>query len=295
MFVLKTNQEVKLWIDWRNYLSSRSRDSQITYQCTLKLFLHCHNYQENTQKAADFVIAADQSAIHAFIASQVDRRLAPGTIKSRTAHLSAFFGFLHKFNYRPTRLLIEIPKNDEKRRPTRCLDFSVVLMRINQRLATETAEGLLVAAVYTVLFYGALRKSEMLALKVCDLELIDGITVLHIRRSKARKTAMVPISDDGAPVLWLWLKQLKAMAATGPESPLFAGFTYRMLKSRFWEDFHGTPHWARKTAITKMLDQGASLQETKAFSRLSSFKMVELYDGARIELKESAGLKLSFK
>jgi integrase len=56
-----------------------------------------------------------------------------------------------------------------------------------------------------------------------------------------------------------------------------------------------TPHSARATAITRLLEQGFSHREVQEFSRHSSVLMVEKYDKRRFSLDESPGKKIFYK
>src|SRR5690606_33198787 len=55
-----------------------------------------------------------------------------------------------------------------------------------------------------------------------------------------------------------------------------------------------SPHSARATAITRLLDQGLPHREVKEFSRHASIQMVELYDKKRRSVDESPARGLDY-
>lgn len=298
MELVKT-ERIGLWLDWSNQLATLSPRTSQTYEDSLKLFLQFHKLHPDTQASADFVIACQQTEVMAYVAELYRLRRAPGTITLRVAALNSLFNFLYESNYRDKRLHVKIQQHDIRVKPTKTIPWQTVTLRINQRLAQETAAGLEISAVYAALFYAGLRIREALALRVCDIEEQEGVTIINLQRTKARKSAQVVISDDGASIIWLHLKQLKAMQPVSPSTLLF-GIHYHSISRFFRQDFKAGCHAARKSAITRLLEimrenQGnpdapqITLDDVQRFARLSSIKMVSIYDGQKRQLKDSPG------
>jgi integrase len=76
------------------------------------------------------------------------------------------------------------------------------------------------------------------------------------------------------------------------ESTLYRRFKEICVRVGLEGDF--TPHCARATAITQLLNQGFSHRDIKEFSRHSSIQMVEQYDKRRTSIDDSIAKKLSF-
>jgi len=57
---------------------------------------------------------------------------------------------------------------------------------------------------------------------------------------------------------------------------------------------HISPHSARATSITKLLEDGMSHREVKEFSRHAAIESIESYDKKRTEAGVRAAKKLSF-
>ena len=55
-----------------------------------------------------------------------------------------------------------------------------------------------------------------------------------------------------------------------------------------------SPHSARATGITKMLEQGIPHRQVQEFSRHSSVRMVELYDKRRIQIDHNPAKVLEY-
>jgi len=205
------------------------------------------------------------------------------------------------------------PKDSGRKRPTQMIDFNFV-KKIIELPDTSTPKGLRDAAILAVLFGGGLRRSEVISIRLGDIKrTASGSLYLYLRSTKAKKDA-----EQGLPpwagdlVFELYKSRKKEMASDGDylfisyrgragshpsPNPISDNGLYRMFKmycglagaSGFY-----SPHSARATAITKLLEDGIPHRMVQEFSRHSSIQMVEVYDKRRIGVEDSPAKKLKY-
>lgn len=205
------------------------------------------------------------------------------------------------------------PKDAGRKRPTELLAFEKVKGLIEMADA-ESARGLRDKAILSLLFGGALRRSEVANLRVGDVRKTPSGTVfVYLRSTKARKDAQQALPKWAAKsVAQLVLHRKKHKASE--HDYLCVGFTgqagklethnkisessiYALFKSYCARAGLGTaitPHSARATAITKLLADGIPHRQVQEFSRHSSIQMVELYDKRRIGVDENVAKDLDY-
>lgn len=167
-------------------------------------------------------------------------------------------------------------------------------------------------AIMCLLFGAGLRRSEVVKLRLSDIcTTTSGTTYLRLRDTKAQETQEHALPDWIGSAIELAAKERKREGAK-QDSPLFVCYYghgipdhHQMGDSTLYRIFKAkcnsvglpegiTPHCARVTAITKLLDQGLSHRDVKEFSRHASVEMVERYDKKRKQLDQSVGKKLSY-
>jgi integrase len=165
-------------------------------------------------------------------------------------------------------------------------------------------------AIMHLLFGAALRRSEVVGVRICDvLMTAEGTTYLRLTKTKSQKVQTVALPDWVARKVEN-LREQRLKEGANEKDPLVVVYRkngrlssmsveslYRLFK-RYCKQYHidprYSPHCARVTAITKLLDQGCTHREVKELSRHGSVAMVERYDRKRVELDKSASKKLRY-
>jgi len=205
------------------------------------------------------------------------------------------------------------PKDSGRKRPTKMLDFALVKKVIAHSDETNP-KGLRDKAIMCALFGGALRRSEVIGLRVGDIQKTpSGTTFLYLRATKAKRDAQQALPKWAADVLVRLVGQRASEGAAAGDR-LFVSYTGRGGKiatnspispSGIYSLFqrccaaagagpHLSPHSARATAITRLLAEGIPHREVQEFSRHASIQMVELYDKRRIGVDNNPGRKLDY-
>ena len=171
------------------------------------------------------------------------------------------------------------------------------------------------APILAVLFGGGLRRSEAIAIRLADVRRTNaGTMFVRLRATKAGKDAdqalpawaakhidtLVSIrkrdgAEDGD---HLFVSYRGRGGKTATNHPLSDSGLYKLFKSycvRAGAGSFASPHSARATAITKLLDSGVSHREVQEFSRHASVQMVEVYDKRRIGVDENPAKDLDYE
>ena len=206
------------------------------------------------------------------------------------------------------------PKDSGRKRPTEMIEFALV-KKIIAEPDTRNPKGIRDKALLSALFGGALRRSEAAALRLGDVRKSSrGTVFLYLRSTKAKRDAEQALPKWAAGAIEALLRHRQSEGA-GSGDYLFVGYTgrggnvptaepistsgiYRLFKHYCELAGAGqfvTPHSARATAITRLLDAGIAHREVQEFSRHRSIQMVELYDKRRIGVDDNPAKMLDFE
>lgn len=205
------------------------------------------------------------------------------------------------------------PKDSGRKRPTEMIPFELVSEIVSLPDAT-TPKGQRDRAILAAFFGGGLRRSEVASITLGDLKRSrKGTTFLYLRATKAQRDAEQAIPEWAAKELEKVKEQRKRSGAKEGDY-LFVTYTGRAGKKEINEPISHSgiyklfksycslagagkdvsPHSARATAITKLLDDGLSHRLVKDFSRHASVQMVEVYDKRRAGVDENPARGLKF-
>lgn len=207
------------------------------------------------------------------------------------------------------RIVRELKSNREDfRRPTlKVLPEHVKLFISIEGTSTPAVRD---RAVMCVLFGAALRRGELPVLCLGDVMTSDkGTTFLRLRETKAQRVQDVALPDWVAEAVNQYKQRRLSEGATAKDKlfvrhteygcrPIGEKFVYNLFKKycakfNIKEDY--TPHSARATAITQLLDQGVPHREVLDLSRHASVTTLEAYDKRDRAVDNSAAKRLTYK
>lgn len=247
--------------------------------------------------------------------ASVSERVSQATVRHKLTVLASIFDELKAMAVvtenpwlRHVERLRSVRGND--RRPHQLVPFEKVAEIFSLRFyGTQGARD---RALLSALFYGGLRCSEATALRICDVkEHESGCVRLLLRNTKRQRAENQAIGGDGAKAVLAYAKIRESEAHQNTE-PLFVNYfrdnrkptpisdrTVRRLFLRYTTAVglkgNYSPHCARATAITKLLEQGKSHREVMKFSRHSTITMVDHYDKMRDVEDDSIAADLSYE
>ncbi len=227
--------------------------------------------------------AIDGAAISSFLAE------ADESARSIARRLSAIRGFC-KFLIRERVLkadpasLVDRPKLG-RRLPKHLSEDEV--LRLLEVPGTTTFRGKRDRAMFYLLYASGLRVSELVGLRLADVDLTRGIV---IPLGKGQKRRIVPIGDLALGVLTDYL-DARALQTAGkpPSEALFvARGSKKMTRQGFFKLLkrHAraagilrpvSPHWVRHTFATHLLAGGADLRSVQAMLGHADISTTEIY------------------
>ena len=296
---------------------SRTRDCQIEdYLAYLRQERHLSantvsSYGYDLNRLAKFakrerlpVDRLERRQIEAYVRDLKDReRLTPRSVARMIAGLKGFYGFLAEEG--------QIQRNPsegiESGKLPRTLPKYLSLKDIDKLLeqpAVDTARGCRDRALLELLYATGMRVSELVSLRLEDVNLQVG----HVQcMGKGRKQRVVPIGRQA--VTWVTRYREKArgeMLGNRRSSWLFVNAGGRGIKKKddlhlsrmgFWKILRGyglaaglghdlSPHVLRHSFATRLLERGAdlrSLQEMLGHAKLSTTQIYTYIHGARLK------------
>jgi integrase/recombinase XerD len=240
------------------------------------------------------------------------RGLGGATIRGKLAALSSLFQFLCNEQAVQTNPVkgVARPKIEGYQGKTPALSGA----QVRQLLTAPKGDGLKARrdrAILAVLFFHALRRAELCAIKVKDIH--DRRGVKHFKvHGKDKKLRYVPVHPAAANAITAYLEA--AGHGDQPGAPLFRPFVstvtkqraaalhpsgvYRMM-TRYAKrlginvDRFG-PHAARATAATNALDQGADIAKVQEWLGHANVSTTRVYDHRKTRLEDSPVFKVSY-
>jgi site-specific recombinase XerD len=208
---------------------------------------------------------------------------------------------------KPKRDMMRVKGND--RRPHELIPFEAV--RELFQLNFYGPDGARDKALLAALFGGALRLNEAIALRLCDVkEGQEGALVFTLRNTKRQRAEDQAVGAWAAVHIRAYLEMRKRDGAQDID-PLFTKYkankptnellldrtvrrAFTMYMRRVGLTGNFSPHCARATAITKLLQDGVPHREVIKFSRHSSIAMLEHYDKLRRAQSDNVAQLLTF-
>ena len=200
-----------------------------------------------------------------------------------------------------------------RKRPTEMVDFSLV-KKIISLPDTKQPKGIRDRALLALLFGAGLRRGEVIKLRLADVKRTPrGTTFLYLRSTKAKRDAEQAIPSWAANFLAELVAVRRAHKAQDGDylfvsfrgkgglvetnHPLSSHGIYQLFKAycrAAGAGSHVSPHSARATAITRLLDEGVSHRDVQEFSRHASVQMVEVYDKRRVGVDQNPAKDLDY-
>lgn len=197
------------------------------------------------------------------------------------------------------------------KRPTELVPFELV-PKILEAPSAVTKEGQRDRCYLALLFGCALRAGEAVKLNLGDvIELRSGQLALQLKQTKNHSDAVQPIPGSVREYIARYVATRKAEGGRATDPLLIQHFegaqSNRHMRqevlARYFRRYmkavgvpgRVTPHSARATAITYLLERGLSHREVRKFSRHSSVAMVEKYDKLRDSGAEAVAQEIDYK
>ena len=267
------------------YLSLEKKCSPHTlkaYQANLEAF----EVFITEQGSLETIEEVSYGEIRAWIVSLIQSGNTPRTVNRKLSALRSYYKFLLRIGSIPVSPLKEHKalKTDTKV----ALPFSQE--EIQRLLAAdffpEEYTGVLQRTVIQLLYYTGIRRSELIELKVQDVDLSEGLMKVLGKRNKER---LLPLLPEIKTQLTQLLEQQKQYQISRESEHFFVNsrgkklseaFVYETVKtylSKVSTKTKRSPHVLRHSFATHLLDQGADLNAIKDLLGHSSIAATQHY------------------
>jgi integrase/recombinase XerD len=150
--------------------------------------------------------------------------------------------------------------------------------RLSQALALRDR------AILEVFYAGALRVSEVIALKLEDLKLEMGYVLV---RGKGDKERIVPLGKSAQDFVQQYLRDARPVLAAGKSAPtlFIARGAKSITRQRVWQvvsaasarSRHASPHMLRHSCATHMVENGADLRTVQTILGHADISTTQVY------------------
>ncbi len=291
------------------------------------------SYQSDIEKFFDFLYKegvlmddVDQIVIRNFLTEELNAGISKRSCKRRLSALKHFYSYMVRKKYVKDNpfMIITSPKTDKKYPHVLYKDQVKQILESNALRTDPLAPR--DQAILCLLYYCGLRASELVNLKVQDLDLKNR----YLRTvGKGDKERLVPFTDECRKVVEKYIKECRPMFVSKQVTPtpyLFLGdYTYKAIKNEQVnipqlttrglehildqiEERTGNyvglhPHILRHSFATHLLDNGAdirviqellghaSINATQVYTHVSTEAMKQAYIDAFPRAKKKEGEK----
>lgn len=272
------------------FLAGRSPRTLAAYRADLddfRLWLNAPTL--DTAAAALLVGQGDGNAIAmAYRASLLERNLAPATVNRRLAALRSLVKVARLIGRVTWALDVESVKG-AKYRDTRGPGTPGVRQMLGLLATRRDAKGLRDTALVRLLYDVALRRAEVVALELGDVDLTAGTVRVLGKGRREPETLTLPAPTKAALAAWLQVRGLEPGAFFTNNDPakkghrLTASGLYRIVRTLGARaGFTTRPHGLRHAGITEALERtGGNLRAAARFSRHRDWRTLAIYDDNR--------------
>lgn len=236
----------------------------------------------------------DREDILLYLVQLKNKGRAPSTVSRNIATLRAFFQYLYKEKIidKDPSINIESPRV-EKKLPE-VLSMNEVEILLNQPNMNEL-KGIRDKAMLEVLYATGIRVTELISLKVQDLNL----TLDYIKCSSQDKKRIIPLGSQAVLAIKAYMEKRFVMIRQSEEEILFVNCNgMPMTRQGFWKIIkvyakksnicdNITPHILRHSFAAHLIENGADLQSVQEMLGHSDIASTQIYEKInKIKLKE---------
>lgn len=279
------NAQIKNYLDYCNYQKRLDEKTLKAYRIDLTQFC----YYVPTTTPTDIT----PKTLEDFIA-HLHQKYKPKTVKRKIASLKAFFHYLeykecitrnpfHKIRVKfrePTILPKTIPLHTVE-----TLISTIYLQQLNANTAYQKRNALRDAAVIELLFATGMRISELCALKINDVNLLDKSILIYGKGSKERKIQIgnddvLKLLEQYSKDFYMEMQNCKHFFVNQNGNALSDQAVRRIIKkytSLAAIELHITPHMFRHTFATSLLEADVDIRYIQEMLGHSSINITEIY------------------
>ncbi|MFC2135732.1 tyrosine-type recombinase/integrase [Bacteroidota bacterium] len=246
-------------------------------------------------QSIDQIDRISEKVIRRYVVSLNENEFEKSSIARKLSSLRSFFDFLIRNGITGTNPLKRIPNPKIKRKLPETINldsFLEIFTLLDEERNKE--RGLLVKAIFEILYGSALRVSELCNLNIGDVNYSNKtIRVL----GKGSKMRIVPIGTKSIQILKEYLNirtnasNSQPLFLTSSGKRIYPKFVYNIVRkylAKVTDLIKKSPHVLRHSAATHMLDNGADLLAVKEILGHENLSTTQIYTHVSIDrLKKS--------
>ena len=268
-----------------DYISLEKNGSVHTlraYKTNLEAFKSFINSQNKTLRMEK----ASYSEIRNWIIHLIESGISKKTVNNKISALRSYYKFLLK-----TKIIETSPLKDHRALKTEVkftLPFSKeeISQLINSNFFSDNYSGLLKFSLIHILYYTGIRRSELISLKIQDINFSNGLIKVLGKRNKER---LIPLLEETGCLLKKLLDYQNQNKIKSNDNFIFINskgirisqsFVYNTVKSYLGKVSTKTkrsPHVLRHSFASHLLDKGADLNAIKDLLGHSSIAATQHY------------------
>lgn len=207
---------------------------------------------------------------------ETNRNNSVPTRNTRYETIRSFSNFVLQYEIDNINLIqiINIPRKKEVKKKLLVMTENQIKLLLQQP-DNKTKKGRRELAILSLLYDSAVRISELLNLKVEDINL-DEIKTIKVWHGKGNKNRIIPISDDVADIIRIYINDYKKTSKdflfTNSKNTKLCANAIRKIINKYWNEVknidenalkHVYPHLFRHSKATHLIDKGVSILEVK--------------------------------
>lgn len=273
-----------------DYLSHQRRYSDHTITAYRKDLEQFFAYISTTYDLNEFH-KVDRQIIRSWVLELMEEGVSPSSVSRKLASLSTFFKYQQmqgEVTANPVKLVSKPKKS--KKLPV-YLDTAATEKLFNTDLFPDDFFGVQDRLILEVFFGTGMRLSELIEIKVVNLDLEKGLVKVLGKRNKER---YIPLTKNLILLLNEFLEKrilegygnIPYLFITKGDKKLYPKFVYRLVNNYLNQVTTLTkksPHILRHTFATHMLNQGADLNAIKEILGHANLSATQVYTHNTIE------------
>ncbi len=273
-------ENVALFLSYLKNIKMSSDNTIQSYERDLKYFIHYlkeHHVQQVEGLTAE--------VIDAYLKDRKEHQKSMATVSRTLASIRAFCQYLMKeglLQQNPARV-IALPKIEKK--VPRILSQSQITLLLEQP-NVKGIKGIRDRAMLELLYATGIRVSELVALKVTDINLQQGYIICR----DAHKERTIPIGKSAVAALQRYLSEVRyVLLKDNRDSSLFVNCNGNsMTRQGFWKILKTyakyaditesiTPHMLRHSFAAHLVQNGANLKSVQQMLGHSDISTTQVY------------------
>lgn len=245
------------------------------------------------------LVKVNYSQIRSWVVSLVDQNISAASVNRKIASLKAFYKFLLKSKQIDLSPLVKHKSLKTAKKIQIPFSVQEVQNVLTSDIFQTDFEGIRNELIVNLFYTTGVRRSELIELKLGDIDLANGNIKVLGKRNKER---MVPVVSEIIPLIKRYLEERSQLEViqdkqffllTKKGKKLNISLVYRLINSYFsnvTEKVKKSPHIMRHSFATHLLNNGADINSVKDLLGHSSLASTQVYTHNSLsELKKAHG------